>query len=253
MIRRTEDHGTKKHTRRTALGAIAGAALVSLAGCTASLLGGDSELERQLDAARETTAKYDDPEQAMADGFVPGGPYVSGMGWHFQHPGRGREAVENGFDVEKPNLLTYVEDEGELELGAIEWGGPVDAVPENPDLFADDTGDASERWHVHEAATHVFALPDGDQTEPGDVPFAERVTNDNWSEFRPPDLDLDPGDEVALHWGALEGRGGQRTKRVADVVATHPDLNTPHAWVHTENPDGVFSPVNPEFGSEHSH
>lgn len=31
------------------------------------------------------------------------------------------------------------------------------------------------------------------------------------------------------------------------------DLNTLHAWLHTENPEGVFHPTNPDHGSGHSH
>lgn len=31
------------------------------------------------------------------------------------------------------------------------------------------------------------------------------------------------------------------------------DLNTLHAWVHTENPEGVFHPTNPDHGSGHNH
>lgn len=52
-------------------------------------------------------------------------------------------------------------------------------------------------------------------------------------------------------FGTLEAKQGDRTERVVDVVATHPDLNTLHAWVHTENPEGVFAPSNPEYGGQH--
>lgn len=239
------------YSRRVALRTSAIAATVGLAGCISSVPGMKSTLQNQLDTVRETTSKYEDPKQALEDGFQVFGPYVPGMGWHFLHPERGEEAAENGLDIEKPNLLTYVDGDDGLELGAVEWGVPVDAVPENPDLFADDDG--SETWHVHEAATHVFALPDDEQTKPPDIPFAEWVTNDNWAAFRPPDSELEAGDTIALNWGTEEGKEGDRTERIVDVVATHPDLNTLHAWIHTENPEGVFHPVNPEFGGDHSH
>lgn len=244
----TDDSRRNQHTRRTALAAIGAASTVGLAGCTTGLIGGQSELDKQIETVREATSQYQDPEQALADGFVAGGPYVPGMGWHWQHPERGREAAENGFDIEKPNLITYLNTDDGLQLGAVEWGGPVQAVPDNPDLFADTDG--SETWHVHDAATHVFALSDDQRTAPPDVPLEEWVTNSNWAEFRPPDSKLEPGESISLNWGSLEAKQGDRTERVVDVAATHPDLNTLHAWIYTENPDGVFAPANPEYGGE---
>lgn len=236
--------------RRATLAATASAVAAGLAGCLGDIGGSDSSFQDQLDAARASTSQYADPESAMADGFEPFGPYVPGMGWHFQHPARGQAAAREGFDVEEPNLLTYVEGDEGLQLGAVEWGAPVEAVPSDPDLFDDD---GAETWHVHEAATHVFALPDDTRTPPPEVPFAEWVTNDNWAEFRPPDPDLEAGATTSLNWGSHEAKSGDRTERVVDVVATHPDLNTLHAWVHVENPEGVLAPVNPRYGSEHGH
>lgn len=251
MDRTTDDRRRGRYTRRTTLAITGTATTVSLAGCTTGLFGGNSELDRQLETVREATSQYQDPKRASEDGFVAGGPYVPGMGWHWQHPQRGREAAESGFDIDKPNLITYLSTDDGLQLGAVEWGAPVEAVPENPDLFAD--SDGSEAWHVHGAATHVFALPDDRRTPPPDIPFEKWVTNDNWAEFRPPDPDLEPGDAISLNWGSLEAKTGDRTERVVDVVATHPDLNTLHAWVHTEKPEGVFAPVNPEYGEQHNH
>lgn len=235
--------------RRTALRALGLAGIVGLTGCSGPFQGGKSKLARQLDRAQSATTKYEDPMMAIEDGFKPGGPYVPEMGWHWQHPKRGQQAATEGFDLEKPNLLVYQNVDDGLQLGAVEWGAPVEAVPENPDLFADTDG--SERWHVHEAATHVFALPDEQRTQPADVPFDDWVTNGNWAEFRPPDSELKPGDTIPLNWGSLEAKQGDGTERVVDVAATHPDLNTLHAWVHTENPDGVFAPMNPEYGGQY--
>lgn len=70
---------------------------------------------------------------------------------------------------EKPNLLKYLNADDGLQLGAIEWGAPVEAVPQNPDLFADTDG--SEPWHVHEAATHGFGLSDDTAMKPQNVPL----------------------------------------------------------------------------------
>lgn len=108
---------------------MAAAATAGLAGCIGAL-NGQSELDQQLETDREATRQYQDPANAHDDGFVAGGSYVPGMGWHWQHPGRGQAAAEEGFYIEQPNLLTYLETDDGLQLGAVEWGAPVAAVPE---------------------------------------------------------------------------------------------------------------------------
>lgn len=235
-------------SRREAMKAIGAGSIAATTGCLGASTA-ENELQSQLSSVEEATSQYADPKTALDEGFTVMGPYVPGMGWHFNHPERTEEIVENGFDIETPNLLTYVQTDSGLQLGSVEWGAPVEAVPENPDLFADENADATEKWHVHEAATHVFAVPDDERTKPSDVPPKQWLTNDHWAEFRPPDGDLEPGDEVSLHWGSLEAKEGEKSERVVDLAITHPDLRTLHAWVHTENPDGVFSPMNPEFSN----
>lgn len=215
-----------------------------------------ASLDDQLRRVREATTRYEDPAQALPDGFKPGGPYVPGMGWHFQHPERLGAAAETGFTLEKPPILTYLETESGLQLGAVEYGAPAPALPADPDLFNDESAAATETWHVHEAATHVFALPDDTATSLQDLTLSDWTTRGAWTEFSPPNKDLQRGDTVALNWGTPHGKEGDRTERVVDFVTTHPDLTTLHAWVHTDNPDGVFAPVNPEFtdgGGGHSH
>lgn len=247
-------------SRRTFISTVVGGATVGLAGCSD---GGDTEaqqatdtqtsasaLEEQLRTVREATADFEDPRVALENGFKPGGPYVPGMGWHFQNPEWAKQAAENGFDLEKPPILTYVATEEGLTLGSVEYAGPKQAVPESPDLFDDENADATESWETHAAATHVFAKPDGEQTSPKDVTFEEWTTRDNWAEFSPPDSDLEAGDTVSLNWGTASGKEGERTERVADVVATHPDLRALHVWTHEDNPEGVFAPMNPRFVDE---
>lgn len=215
-----------------------------------------ASLDEQLRTVREATAKYEDPKRALADGFKPGGPYVPGMGWHFQNPQWLGRAAENGFSLERPPVLTYLETDSGLALGAAEFAAPATAVPDDPDLFNDGDAEATAEWHTHEAATHVFALDDGEATPLEDLPLSDWTTRGAWSEFRPPDPDLARGDAVSLNWGSPHGTKGERTERVVDFVTTHPDLRTLHAWVHAENPDGVFAPVNPEYtegGGGHSH
>lgn len=263
--------GQRKLPRRSLLQAIGAGTVASIAGCSSSQ---DAETENteettaepetettaepttesgdetaafqdQLDRVRSATEQYADPQTAVDDGFQISGPYVPGMGWHFVHPERNQEIAENGIDIERPNLLTYLETDDGLELAAVEYGVPAEA--DVPDLFDDENADAEEEWHTHEAATHVFALPDGEATPMDEVSREDLVTNDHWSEFHPPDEELARGDTVALNWGTTHGKEGDTTERVADLVTHHPDMHTLHVWAHIENPDGVFAPVHPEY------
>lgn len=216
---------------------------------TATATSPSSQLQTQLDTARAATEQYDTPQKAMEAGYrAIMGPYVPGMGWHLSNPEIAKDIKNNGFTVEKPNLLTYVKKDGKLTLGAVEWGAPAKALSEEPDLFADESATASESWHDHKTATHVFAIPDGQRTKPANVKPEDWLTNDHWAEFRPPDENLETGDTVSLNWGSLKAKEGETEERIVDFVITHPTLTTLHAWVHEENPEGVFNPVNPEFG-----
>lgn len=260
MPQQTEN--AMKSSRRKILAASAGGIATALAGCTGGASSAETEtdnqqsLEEQLNTVREATAKYADIETALEDGYKFGGPYVPGMGWHAQNPEHLKQAAKNGFDLEKPPILTYVETEDGLTLGSAEFGAPKEAVPENPDLFADENADVTEEWHTHDAATHVFAKPDGEQNDPKNLSIDDLATRDHWTEFHPPDSELAAGDTVSLNWGTASGKDGEGTERVADIVTTHPGLRTLHVWVHSDNPEGVFAPVNPEFkqtdGDHHS-
>jgi len=189
---------------------------------------------------------------ALRNGFRATGPVAPGQGWHFVDNERVRAAAKEGPDRSKPQVLTY---DTSLNLVAVEWAVPVDAVDESPDLFDDDGGEATEKWHEHGTATHVFANGNGSADDPTSLSFDALTTNDHWSEFRPPKQDLSPGDEIALHWGSVEGWSGDGESRIVNATATHPSLLTLHVWVHKENPEGVFSPVHPDVagGGDHDH
>ncbi len=250
--------------RRRLLKGIGAGTMASLAGCTSGSgtddnqgtgSDGDSDadtetsrLQKQFDTAKDATTKYTDPKKALEDGFKLGGPYVPGMGWHFTHPERLQKAANNGLSIEEPPMLTYVESDGELQLASVEYGLPAQAVDETPDLFADETSDeATEEWHSHDAATHVFAKPDGTKNDPTAITFDEWTTNRYWTEFQPPNKELQAGDEVALNWGTARGKEGEKETRIVDLVSHHPSLTTVHVWVHVENPSGVFKPINPDY------
>jgi hypothetical protein len=227
-------------TRREALRAIGIGGAASLAGCTqaARSLTGGSELERQLETVRSATAQYDgSPELAMEDGYALLGPIVPGMGWHFLNEAYVGHAVENGFTLERPQLITYDE---HFDLGAVEWGAPAGAVPEQPDLLATDEAE----WTIHQGSTHLFATEDDEVTPPPEADFGTLATDDHWMEFHPPDEGIEPGDTVTEYDFTKDG---EPDERVIDAAISHPDLNTLHVWLFAENPDGRFAAVHPEF------
>lgn len=204
-----------------------------------------TELREQLVAVREATARYEEIGVALDDGFVISGPYVPGMGWHLVHEGRAQAAAEAGFALEEPQVLVYPETDDGPTLGAAEWAAPANAVDGDPDLFADEAADAEERWHPLEAAEAVLADGDGVATPPPEIPRDAWLTDENWIQNRPSE-DLSAGDTVVADFDG----DGEDEERVVDVAAPHPALTTLHAWVHLENPDGVFAPTNPRFGGD---
>lgn len=213
----------------------------AFAGCVGkvrSFVGGESQLEEYKQRAREATAQYDgDWQAAVEDGFEPGGPYVPGMGWHFSHPGRIEAAIENGFSVDEPPMLTF---DKEGNLGSVEYGGPSSQLSQSPDLFSEfDDAD----WSVHGEATHLMATPDDEVADPAEMSLDELLTPDHWMEFAPPDRSIEPGDTVEKDFTG----DGEPEERVVDITFTHDSLVTLHFWVHEENPEGVFAPSNPNF------
>lgn len=220
----------------------------------------DEDLDAQLAEVREATAKYEDPQKALDDGYRIMGPYVSGMGWHFMHPERVETAAEGEIVLTEPQLLTYGdpgEGPDEIVLGAVEYAIPLGAreyTEENPpDLFDDEDGE--EAWHVHPSAEHAFVM----QADPSskefpesvaDVPLDERLRSTNWLEVAPGGS---PGEPMLEPRTMLVGDfRGERVMNPRAVVSSsvHPDLLTLHAWVHHDNPEGVFSGHNPELPSE---
>lgn len=248
-------------TRRKLLKAAgAGAAVNSVALGTAAAH--EESLDDQLRCVTEATEQYTDVQRAIEDGYKPLGPFVPGMGWHFLNNGYVGAAVENGFDIEQPQLLTYGDTgaaaDGELVLGAVEYAIPVGARGYDdetmPDLFEDEDG--SENWHVHSAAEHAFMLPAGHGGESEempesmeDVPFSRVVRSTNWVEVHPGGEPGSPMFEPGTMIVADLNGGVSGDVRVVVGSAVHPDLWTLHAWVHTENPDGVFTETNAELPS----
>jgi hypothetical protein len=105
---------------------------------------------QQLAEARQGTFKYHDPEQALADGFVPIG-FIPGHGIEFLNIGR----VDCNFDPAEPETLRYVESGNGLRLVGVEYAVPMacTGVTTPPEGFA---GDADE-WE-QEPGVPVWVL-----------------------------------------------------------------------------------------------
>jgi hypothetical protein len=77
---------------------------------------------QELAQARSATAKYHDIANALADGYVNGGLYTPGEGYHYINP----LLVDGTFNPEQPEVLLYAARPGEadLRLVAVEYVMP---------------------------------------------------------------------------------------------------------------------------------
>lgn len=148
----------KNIKRRTALKTIGAGALV-LGSISGTALAHKDALPRDLAAVRSATARYNDPANAYADGYMafgPDGPVpladvtdqaeaVCRMGYHFANIG-----LLGTVDRTKPQVLVYGEDDdGNLVLGAVEYVIPTSALPEAEEWFhGTDDDDAWEDFPV---------------------------------------------------------------------------------------------------------
>lgn len=88
---------------------------------------GGETLAEQLARARAATEKYQDVEEAIADGFVPAEhcvahPQLGVMGYHFVNPAR----LMDPLSIEEPEALLYVQPHaGHWQLVAIEYLQPI--------------------------------------------------------------------------------------------------------------------------------
>lgn len=253
-------------TRRTVLKTIGvGVASSGVVGGATARQANQNEqpFEEQLTKIETATNQFQDMEEALQEGYQIMGPYVPAMGWHFIHPDRAKRAAKNGPTPVQPSALTY---NLQGELGSVEYLVPPDR---QPDLFNDENADrevkVSEQkgWHPHKEAQHVFSSGNGkhDDERPTRAALLDPANwvelsdhNDMFPDARP---NLEAGDILEVDWDNDESA----EKRVVDMVTTHPSQNTLHAWVHYENPHGVFAGFNPEFdqfdppggGHDHEH
>lgn len=163
--------GPSRRTVLKTMGATVAGGSVLVGGAAAS----SGSLQRELAEVRMATARYNDPANAYADGYVVPGPdedgdgrpdplrledvvdeahAACGMGFHFVHFGRLGSTEPTG-----PTVLVYgVDDEDDLVLGAVEWlvpmAGPYESSP--PDLFQHDEG--AEEWQADSPAPGLWSL-----------------------------------------------------------------------------------------------
>lgn len=137
-------------TRRTVLRAIGGGMVggLTLAGSASAEANGN--LKSELAEVRAATAKYHDPENAMADGYVPETHPVCGMGYHYPHEDliaalQSGDPTQlagylNSLDRTEPPVLVYGETDDGLVLGAVEYL----TLDDSDDLF---TATEDDVWH----------------------------------------------------------------------------------------------------------
>jgi len=108
-----------------------------------------SQTSYELELARAATARYRNIDSAKADGYTNIGVDVENMGHHYMKSA----LVDAKFDISKPELLVYHENEdGKMELGAVEYAVPI-AEPQ-PEGFTGsgdvwEHNDTFQLWLLH--------------------------------------------------------------------------------------------------------
>lgn len=107
--------------------------------------------------------------------------------------------------------------------------------------------DEEHGWHAHLKAQHAFSNGNGESDDRDGIGVAERLNPENWIEltdqlaqFPAYDPDLSAGDTVEGLWG---GTPPVETRTV-EYPIEHGGWWTLYAWVHVENPHGVFASYN---------
>lgn len=105
----------------------------------------------ELKLARAASARYQNINNAKADGYTDINVVIPNMGYHFMKT----EYVDNHFEIEKPEILVYnKKDNGQIELVAVEYAVPIPLSPNQaPEGF---TGQADE-W-TYSTAFNLWLL-----------------------------------------------------------------------------------------------
>lgn len=145
-----------RRTRRDVLKAVGAGVAGGLALTGTAAARGNGGLQRELAEVRAATARYNDPENAIADGYIPEKHGVCGMGYHYPHEDFIRAFREQrlpeylaSLDRTEPPVITYGEGDDGLVLGAVEYL----TFDPNTDLFPSTEAD---EWHPF--AGPIYAL-----------------------------------------------------------------------------------------------
>ena len=107
-------------------------------------------LQQQLDGVRQATAKYQDWQKAVDDGYVLFGKEGPLMGEHWYR----RDLVDQPFDIAHPSTLQYANINGKKVLVGVAYTvyrKPGDAMPAG--FVGDD-----DHWHVHDITKLADAM-----------------------------------------------------------------------------------------------
>lgn len=151
-----------KRNRRTVLKTIGAGVVGGLALTGSASAKANGALKRELAEVRSATAKYNDPENAVADGYIAEDHAVCGMGYHYPHEDlvAGIEALQQGdptvlaqylasLDRTEPPVLVYGETDEGLVLGAVEYL----TLDPSTDFFP-----STEEDHWHPFIGPIYAL-----------------------------------------------------------------------------------------------
>jgi hypothetical protein len=87
---------------------------------------------KELASARGATARYQDLQKALRDGYVDIGVVLPNMGRHLLK----ESLVDASFEAERPEVLVYMEDlGGRMKLVAVEYAVPLTLTDTPPDGF----------------------------------------------------------------------------------------------------------------------
>ncbi len=165
-------------------------------------------LVSELDEIRLATERYNDIDLARADGYVQTTNVVQNMGAHFNNYER---TIDGRLVLSEPEILMYDRDEdGAWRLIGVSFVLPYQlAGNTHPTGF---TGPL-DNWHMHYALCTGAAVASAAETDDGGF--------------------IQSGTTTAA--GCAE-RGGSFVDQYGWMI---------HAWVHDDNPLGVFSMWNP--------
>ncbi|WP_396611830.1 hypothetical protein ACH9L7_00660 [Haloferax sp. S1W] len=155
--RREQPIGRRTYLKALGVGAVTAGAFATPA---AAHRGG---LKGELAKVRSATAKYNNLDNALADGYVQVTPFVPGQGYHYA-----KMSLIGTLDPLKPQALTYGQaGDGKPVYGSIEYLVPKAGQYANspPDVFAHDDPDESSGNHEH------WDIVDLNEGVPGADPF----------------------------------------------------------------------------------